>query len=65
MINNGEIGLSDSSVKNYPKLRSPGDYTIGNYDRLIFTIIGNNTQNLTTRSFELLVSGTGSINLLN
>ena len=64
MIDSGEIGVKNSSVGSYPKQKSPGDYTIGNYDRLIFTIIGNNTQNLTARSFDLLVSGAGSINLL-
>ena len=64
MIDYGEIGVKNASVENYPKRKSPGDYTIGNYDRLIFTIIGNNAQNLRTRSFDLLVSGTGSINLL-
>ena len=60
----GEISASNTFVENYPKLKSPGEYIIGNYDRLVFTIIGNNTQKLTTRSFDLLVSGNGNINLL-
>ena len=64
MIDAGVIGVKKSLMDSYPKRKSPGDYTIGNYDRLMFTIIGNNKQNLTTESFDLLVSGTGSINLL-